>query len=68
MAVLAKARHDRIRGIKGPVDCKQGIGRPQGLTITKHDHPDHYEQMSEAELQTFERMCRRFEKYLQGNY
>ena len=27
--------------------------------------PDHYGQMSEAELRAFERMCRRFEKYLQ---
>lgn len=28
--------------------------------------PDHYDQMSPAELKAFERMCRRFEKYLQG--
>ncbi len=26
--------------------------------------PDHYDQMSDAELKAFERMCRRFEKYL----
>ena len=26
--------------------------------------PDHYTQMSQAELKAFERMCRRFEKYL----
>jgi hypothetical protein len=26
--------------------------------------PDHYDQMTRAELSAFERMCRRFEKYL----
>lgn len=26
--------------------------------------PDHYDQMTQAELKAFERMCRRFEKYL----
>jgi hypothetical protein len=26
--------------------------------------PDHYDQMTQAELNAFERMCRRFEKYL----
>jgi hypothetical protein len=26
--------------------------------------PDHYDQMTQAELSAFERMCRRFEKYL----
>lgn len=26
--------------------------------------PDHYDQMAQAELNAFERMCRRFEKYL----
>jgi len=26
--------------------------------------PDHYDQMTQAELRAFERMCRRFEKYL----
>jgi hypothetical protein len=26
--------------------------------------PDHYDQMSRTELRAFERMCRRFEKYL----
>ncbi len=26
--------------------------------------PDHYDQMTRAELNAFERMCRRFEKYL----
>lgn len=26
--------------------------------------PDHYDQMIQAELKAFERMCRRFEKYL----
>jgi len=27
--------------------------------------PDHYDQMTQAELKAFERMCRRFEKYLE---
>lgn len=27
--------------------------------------PDHYDQMTRAELKAFERMCRRFEKYLE---
>ncbi len=27
--------------------------------------PDHYDQMTQTELKSFERMCRRFEKYLQ---
>jgi len=26
--------------------------------------PDHYDQMTQAELKAFERMCRRFEKFL----
>ena len=26
--------------------------------------PDHYDQMTQAELKAFERLCRRFEKYL----
>ena len=26
--------------------------------------PDHYDQMTQAELKAFQRMCRRFEKYL----
>jgi hypothetical protein len=26
--------------------------------------PDHYDQMTQAELKAFERMCRRFDKYL----
>lgn len=26
--------------------------------------PDHYDQMTQAELKAFERMCRKFEKYL----
>ena len=30
--------------------------------------PDHYDQLSESELRTFERMCRRFEKFLAGEY
>jgi len=30
--------------------------------------PDHYDQMSESELRSFERMCRRFEKFLAGKY
>lgn len=29
--------------------------------------PAHYDQMTQAELKAFERMCRRFEKYLQSN-
>ncbi|MDF1579202.1 MAG: hypothetical protein P1P74_00305 [Desulfuromonadales bacterium] len=29
--------------------------------------PDHYDQMTQAELNSFERMCRRFEKYLGEN-
>lgn len=28
--------------------------------------PDHYDQMTQAELNAFERMCRRFEKFLVG--
>ena len=28
--------------------------------------PDHYDQMAQAELKAFERMCRRLEKYLQA--
>lgn len=28
--------------------------------------PDHYDQMIQAELKAFERMCRKFEKYLGG--
>ncbi len=27
--------------------------------------PDHYDQMTQSELKAFERMCRRFEKYLE---
>ncbi|GGX55429.1 hypothetical protein GCM10007392_23890 [Saccharospirillum salsuginis] len=30
--------------------------------------PDHYDQMTRAELKAFERMCRRFEKYLVESY
>ncbi len=30
--------------------------------------PDHYDQMSEAELNAFARMCRRFEKFLHQHY
>ena len=30
--------------------------------------PDHYDQLSESELNSFERMCRRFEKFLAGEY
>jgi hypothetical protein len=30
--------------------------------------PDHYDQMSESELCSFERMCRRFEKFLAMKY
>jgi len=30
--------------------------------------PDHYDRMSESELRSFERMCRRFEKFLVGKY
>jgi hypothetical protein len=30
--------------------------------------PDHWEDMSDAELQSFERTCRRFEKYLRKTY
>ena len=30
--------------------------------------PDHYDDMSEAELNAFSRMCRKFEKFLQQHY
>jgi hypothetical protein len=30
--------------------------------------PDHYDQMTQAELKAFERMCRRFEKYLREKH
>ncbi len=30
--------------------------------------PDHYDQLSENELRTFERMCRRFENFLAEKY
>ena len=30
--------------------------------------PDHYDQMTQTELKAFERMCGRFEKYLEENH
>ncbi len=30
--------------------------------------PDHHDQMSEAELRAFSRMCRKFEKFLHQHY